>query len=153
MKVNIYLETDRYSQAQEKRKYGYVIETVIKDQAITREGFGQAEGTLHNVILRALAEAMERFRSECEVCVHTKDVFVASRIRRLREMAAAGFLDKKGIKIKNADEWEQIHRKAEECGIVFSGETGKHQYSGWMEEEMSKNGFKGTAGESVEPEI
>ena len=79
MKVNIYLETDKQSQECMQRKYGYVIETIFKGTPITREGFGSIEGTYHKTNLQALIKALGHFHKECEVCVHTRDAFVATR--------------------------------------------------------------------------
>ena len=80
MKVNIYLETDKQSQECTWRKYGYVLEAMCgRRPPVTRVGFGSVEGTYHKCNLQALAEALEQFRKECEVCIHTKDAFVAAR--------------------------------------------------------------------------
>ena len=76
MKVNIYLETDKQCQACIQRKYGYVIEIMHHGQIVTREGFGCVVSTYHQCNLQALAEALARFHSSCEICIHTKDTFV-----------------------------------------------------------------------------
>ena len=96
MKVNIYLETDKQSQECMQRKYGYVIETIYKGTPITREGFGNIEGTYHKTNLQAFIKALGHFRKECEVCVYTRDAFVATRILKTDDMMAAGFKDTKG---------------------------------------------------------
>lgn len=151
MKVNIYLETDKQTQECTWRKYGYVIETMAgRRMPVTRVGFGSTEGTYHKCNLQALAEALERFHKECEVCIYTKDAFVAARILKTDEMAAAGFKDTKGKQIKNAKEWEDICRKLKECRITISSHPGKHTYSVWMQEKMRKDG--GDMGKGLEPE-
>ena len=91
MKVNIYLETDKQCQACIQRKYGYVIEIMHHGQIVTREGFGCVVSTYHQCNLQALAEALARFHSSCEICIHTKDTFVASRVLRISDLAALGF--------------------------------------------------------------
>lgn len=111
MKVNIYLETDKQSQECMQRKYGYVIETIYKGTPITREGFGNIEGTYHKTNLQAFIKALGHFRKECEVCVYTRDAFVATRILKTDDMMAAGFKDTKGKPIKNAQEWEAACKK------------------------------------------
>ena len=139
MKVNIYLETDKQNQECTWRKYGYVLEAMAgRCIPVTRVGFGSAEGTYHKCNLQALEEALVRFHKECEVCVYTKDAFVAARILKIDEMAATDFKDTKGKPIKNAKEWESICRKIKECSIVISSHSGKHTYSVWMQEEMKK---------------
>lgn len=151
MKVNIYLETDKQTQECTWRKYGYVLEAMCgRRPPVTRVGFGSVEGTYHKCNLQALAEALAQFRKECEVCIHTKDAFVAARILKIDEMAAADFKDTKGKPIKNAQEWESICRKIKERGIVISSQPGKHAYSVWMQEEMRKDG--GDMRKGLEPE-
>ena len=151
MKVNIYLETDKQTQECTWRKYGYVLEAMCgRRPPVTRVGFGSVEGPYHKCNLQALAEALEQFRKECEVCIHTKDAFVAARILKIDEMAAADFKDTKGKPIKNAQEWESICRKIKERGIVISSHPGKHTYSVWMQEEMRKDG--GDMGKGMESE-
>lgn len=125
MKVNIYLETDKQSQECMQRKYGYVIETIFKGTPITREGFGSIEGTYHKTNLQALIKALGHFHKECEVCVYTRDAFVATRILKTDDMMAAGFKDTKGKPIKNAQEWEKACKKLQECKITISSQTGK----------------------------
>ena len=104
MKVNIYLETDKQCQACIQRKYGYVIEIMHHGQIVTREGFGCVVSTYHQCNLQALAEALARFHSSCEICIHTKDTFVASRVLRISDLAAGGFKDTKGNEIKNPED-------------------------------------------------
>mgnify|MGYP000013638172 FL=1 len=142
MKVNIYLETDKQSQECMQRKYGYVIETIFKGTPITREGFGNIEGTYHKTNLQALIKALGHFHKECEVCVYTRDTFVATRILRTDDMMAAGFKDTKGKLIKNA----------QECKITISSQAGKHTYSAWLQEEMKKREAGGNMGEGMESE-
>ena len=152
MKVNIYLETDKQSQECMQRKYGYVIETIFKGTPITREGFGSIEGTYHKTNLQALIKAPGHFHKECEVCVYTRDAFVATRILKTDDMMAAGFKDTKGKPIKNAQEWEKACKKLQECKITISSQTGKHTYSAWLQEEMKKREAGGDMGEGMEPE-
>lgn len=125
MKVNIYLETDKQSQECMQRKYGYVIETIFKGTPITREGFGSIEGTYHKTNLQALIKALGHFRKECEVCVYTRDAFVATRILKTDDMMAAGFKDTKGKPIKNAQEWETVTEAAgvQDHNILADWET------------------------------
>lgn len=153
MKVNIYLETDKQNQECTWRKYGYVLEAMAgRCIPVTRVGFGSAEGTYHKCNLQALEEALVRFHKECEVCVYTKDAFVAARILKIDEMAATDFKDTKGKPIKNAKEWESICRKIKECSIVISSHSGKHTYSVWMQEEMKKMEEIWGKGWSLRPE-
>lgn len=75
----------------------------------TKEGFGHLEGTWHQAVLVTLAEALERMTVPCEICIHTRDVYVCSRIAKLEALAGAGWRDSKGELIKNAEEWQQVY--------------------------------------------
>ena len=140
MKVNIYLETDKQCQACIQRKYGYVIETMYHGQIMTREGFGSVESTYHQCNLQALAEALSRFHSTCEICVHTKDAFVTARVLRISDLAAADFKDTKEKDIKNAEEWRKVYEPIARFKLEVSSLTGSHSYSQWLQEEMMKHG-------------
>lgn len=103
-KVDIYLETDSTFQGKRERKCGYVLATMVKDEEKTKENFGKSNGTYHQSVLVTLAEALSRMNVSSEICVHTQDGYVASRIPKLEEMAGEGWRDGKGELIKNAVE-------------------------------------------------
>ena len=138
MKVNIYLETDKQCQARVQRRYGYVIEAVYAGRTETREGFGNSSSTYHQCNLQALIEALSRFRSTCEICIYTRDTFVASRVLRISDLAADAFKDTKGKDIKNADEWKKVYEVINRLKLKVSSLTGEHSYSQWLQEEMIK---------------
>lgn len=108
-KVDIYIETSSTFQGATNRKCGYVLSTVINNEEKTREGFGHFYGTYHQAILITLAEALERMAAPSEICIHTRDMYVASRIPKLEEMAGSDWKDSKGELIKNADEWKRVY--------------------------------------------
>ena len=110
-KVDIYLETDSTFQGKRERKCGYVLATMVKDEEKTKENFGKSNGTYHQSVLVTLAEALSRMNVSSEICVHTQDGYVASRIPKLEEMAGEGWRDAKGNPIKNAQEWQQVYQK------------------------------------------
>lgn len=62
-RVDIYIETDSTSPRPHVRKYGYVLECDLRGRPVTREGFGQTEGTYNQSVLIALAEALVRISS------------------------------------------------------------------------------------------
>lgn len=140
MKVNIYLETDKQCQARVQRRYGYVIEAVYAGRTETREGFVNSSSTYHQCNLQALIEALSRFRSTCEICIYTRDTFVASRVLRISDLAADAFKDTKGKDIKNADEWKKVYEVINRLKLKASSLAGVHSYSQWLQEEMIKRG-------------
>lgn len=119
--VNIYIETDSVFQGKTDRKCGYVLSVMTRHGEKTKEGFGHLEGTYHQTVLITLAEALERMAVPCHICVHTKDVYVASRILKLEEMAGSDWMDSKGKQIKNTEEWRRI-----ECSWLIMTNRGTY---------------------------
>ena len=135
-KINIYIETDCLLQSKTLRKYGYVLSGTYKGEPYTKEGFGSMDGTYHQTILHAATEAMGRIKIKADVTVHTKDAHVASRLPKWEKVKESGFLDAKGAEIRNAAEWREICKVAE--NLTIQTEYGKHEYSSWLLEEMRK---------------
>lgn len=152
-KVDIYLETDSTFQGKRERKCGYVLATMVKNEEKTKENFGKSNGTYHQSVLVTLAEALSRMNVSSEICVHTQDGYVASRIPKLEEMAGEGWRDGKGELIKNAAEWEQIYRlvHAFPDPHKMTARSEKHSYSTWLQEMMKKDGCTRIMGEGLEP--
>ena len=138
--VNIYIETDSVFQGKTDRKWGYVLSTMTNSGEKTKEGFGHAEGTYHQAVLITLSEALERMAVPCQICIHTRDTYVASRIPKLEEMAGSGWRDSKGELIKNAEEWQHVYSTVHALPTAheLTGKTEKHSYSSWLQEEMTK---------------
>lgn len=151
-KVDIYLETDSTFQGKRERKCGYVLSTMVGNEEKTKENFGISNGTYHQSILMALIEALSRMNVSSEICVHTQDSYVASRLLKLEEMAGEGWRDSKGELIKNAAEWEQVYRlihafpEAHKMTARFE----KHSYSTWLQEMMKKNECGRIMGQGLE---
>lgn len=152
MKVNIYLETDKQSQECMQRKYGYVIETIFKGTPITREGFGSIEGTYHKTNLQALIKALGHFHKECEVCVYTRDAFVATRILKTDDMMAAGFKDTKRKTDKECPGVGDSLQEAAGVQYTISSQTGKSYIFSMVQEERRKREAGGNMGKGMEPE-
>lgn len=130
-KVDIYLETDSTFQGKRERKCGYVLSTMVGNEEKTKENFGISKGTYHQSVLMALIEALSRMNVSSEICVHTQDSYVASRLLKLEEMAGEGWRDSKGELIKNAAEWEQVYRliHAFPEAHKMTARSEKHSYS------------------------
>lgn len=153
MKVNIYIETSSTYQGITDRKCSYVLSVSIRNEERTREGFGHLEGTWHQAVLVTLAEALERMTVPCEICVHTRDAYVCSRISNLENLAGSDWKDSKGELIKNAEEWQRIYTAVHALPEAhkLSGKSEKHSYSGWLQEEMEKRECERTMGQRLEP--
>lgn len=156
MKVDIYIETSSTYQGTADRKCSYVLSVSIRNEERTREGFGHFEGTYHQTVLLTLAEALERMTVPSEICVHTRDVYVSSRIPKLEELAGSGWKDTKGEPIRNAEEWQRVYAAVHALPDAhqLSEKTEKHSYSGWLQEEMEKrkDECRRTMGQRLEPE-
>lgn len=151
-KVDIYLETDSTFQGKRQRKCGYVLATTVRGEEKTKESFANANGTYHQTTLQTLIEALFRMTVQSEICVHTQDDYVASRLLKLEEMASSGWTDAKKQPIKNADQWEQIYRlvHAFPDPHKITARSEKHSYSAWMQEEMRKHEYDRLMGQRVE---
>ena len=150
-KVDIYLETDSTFQGKKKRKYGYVLATKLHGAEKTKEYFGISNDTYHKTILQAIIGALSRMTAPSEICIHTQDDYVASRIPKLTEMAEKDWKDTKGKSIRNAAHWEQMHKAVKDLPEPheLTARSGKHSYSTWMQEDMKKNGTLGKGMESA----
>lgn len=153
--VNIYIETDSVFQGKTDRKCGYVLSTMTNSGEKTKEGFGHIEGTYHQAGLITLSEALERMAVPCQICIHTRDAYVASRIPKLEEMAGSGWRGRKGELIKNVEEWQHVYSTVHALPTAheLTGKTEKHSYSSWLQEEMIKrrDECKRIMGEGLEP--
>ena len=135
--VKIYITTDSISPKITEKYYGYVLETTVAGEAKTREGFGKITGTYHQTVLRALAEALDRFNQPCEVCICTEDEFVLNMLERnLSIWAENEFLTSKRKPVANREEWMKIWSLSNKHLILT--EPGKHEYTGWLQGEIQK---------------
>lgn len=127
---------------------------MVKNEEKTKENFGKSNGTYHQSVLVTLAEALSRMNVSSEICVHTQDGYVASRIPKLEEMAGVGWRDGKGKRIKNAAEWERIYRLVHTFPDPhkMTARSEKHSYSTWLQEMMKKDECKRIIGTGLEPE-
>lgn len=154
-KVDIYLETDSTFQGKRQRKCGYVLATTVRGEEKTKESFANAKGTYHQTTLQTLIEALFRMTVPSQICIHTQDDYVVSRLLKLEEMASSGYLDAKKQPIKNADQWKEIYRLVHALPDPheITARSEKHSYSAWMQEEMKKheqyNRFMGQRVESA----
>lgn len=154
-KVDVYLETDSAYQGKTYRKCGYVLSTFLRSgDEWTRQYFGNYTGTYHQTVLRVIDEALSRMNFPVEICVHTQDIYAASRLSKLEKMVEDGWCDAKGNLIKNAQEWQQVYRNVHKFSEPHkvSAISGKHNSSMWLQEMMKKDECKRIIGTGLEPE-
>lgn len=135
-KVDMYIGTDSKAQAARQRKYAYYMECKTPSgKTGTAEGTGKMVGTYHEATLQAVTEAFHRLVMSCEVCIHTEDIYVASRIPDgLGQMAAADFKTRAGRPLVNANEWAELwHEVCKHQTLVAAGE---HKFTEKLERMM-----------------
>lgn len=139
-RVDIYIETDSTSPRTQARKYGYVLECELRGRPVTREGFGQTEGTYNQSVLTALTEALARIKQPCEIHIHSGNEFVLNMVdNNLSKWAAGGFLSSSGRPVANREEWERVWNLLRRQLTVT--EHGSHAYTGWLRTEMERRDF------------
>jgi hypothetical protein len=114
LKVDIYIETSSQFQGKVERKCGYVLSTLLRGGEETRKHFGTVSGTYHQAVLLTIADALEHMTRSCKICIHTRDLYVGSRLEKITEMAGAGWMDSKGQPIKNKEEYGLMMNRSEE---------------------------------------
>lgn len=89
----------------------------------------------------------------CKICIHTRDLYVGSRLEKITEMAGAGWMDSKGQPIKNKEEWQQVYKamNALPDPHEITAKTEKHSYSMWLREEMKHRECGRILGQGMEP--
>lgn len=153
MKVDIYIETSSQFQGKVERKCGYVLSTQLRGREETRKHFGTVSGTYHQAVLLTITDALEHMTRPCKICIHTRDLYVGSRLEKLTEMAGSGWLDSKGQPIKNKEEWQQVYKamNALPDPHEITAKTEKHSYSMWLREEMKHRECGRVLGQGLEP--
>lgn len=153
MKVDIYIETSSQFQGKVERKCGYVLSTLLRGGEETRKHFGTVSGTYHQAVLLTIADALEHMTRSCKICIHTRDLYVGSRLEKITEMAGAGWMDSKGHPIKNKEEWQQVYKamNALPDPHEITAKTEKHSYSMWLREEMKHRECGRILGQGLEP--
>lgn len=133
--VNVYIETDSTSPRAAKRKYGYVLECMARGQTVTREGFGEVNGTYNAATLEGLKEALGRIREPCEIHIHTENGYVLNMVDNcLRKWQESGFVNGKGKPVANKEEWEIIGNLLKKQ--IVKTKHGTHIYARWLKREM-----------------
>lgn len=133
----IYITTDSTVPKTTEKWYGYVLECMVTGETRTKEGFGKITGTYHQAVLKALAEALARFRKESEIHIYSEDAFVLGAIKgRLGEWAQNDFLTAKQQPIANRDAWKKVWELSGKHLILT--EPGRHSYTGWIREEIER---------------
>lgn len=114
-----------------ERKCGYVLSTQLRNEEKTRKHFGRVSGTYHQAVLLTMTDALDHLTKGCDVYFHVSDLYVTSRLGKIREMADAGWLNAKGKPIANREEWRKVFNAMNQLPDAheISAKTEKHSYS------------------------
>ena len=103
-RVDVFIETSSRFRGNVERKCGYVLSTQLRNEEKTRKHFGRVSGTYHQAVLLTMTDALDHLTKGCDVYFHVSDLYVTSRLGKIREMADAGWLNAKGKPIANRAE-------------------------------------------------
>lgn len=137
-KVHIYAEADSADPKCRERYTGYVLECRTSSGELrTKEKFCQRCGTYHAAILQTIIEAVERINQNCEIHIHTRDIYILNMMKKnLPAWAENEFRTVKGDAIANRSEWEKFWKSGSRHLVI--ADPGTHSYYGWMMSEMKK---------------
>lgn len=132
-KTHIYIELSSMALKPMPRRYIYLIEL---DGAKTgRIGKGTDTGTAHHATMKAAAEALGRFRQNCQITVHAEDIYFLNALEhRLPEWESREFKTADGQDIKDADLWRDIRKKTKYQ--VIRTESGTSKYTQYLQDQM-----------------
>lgn len=137
--THIYITVDSTFPKISEKAYGYVLECEGKEKTIA--GFGRVEATYHCTVLRALIEAISRFRVSCEIHIHTGNSYITAMIdNNLHKWAATQFMTARGNPISNQKEWMELWEMFEKH-LIFT-ECGTHSYEKWLQMEIENWKFE-----------
>lgn len=152
-RVDVFIETSSRFRGNVERKCGYVLSTQLRNEEKTRKHFGRVSGTYHQAVLLTMTDALDHLTKGCDVYFHVSDLYVTSRLGKIREMADAGWLNAKGKPIANREEWRKLFKAVKQLPDAhkISAKTEKHSYSTWLREEMKHDECKRILGQGLEP--
>lgn len=132
--VNIYIELESIGPRTKRGLYGYILECGQE----TREGFGQAEGTVISRFLQATGEALGRINKPCVVNVFLYNSWMVHAINRyLPEWRTKDWESARGRKIKNWELWKQVGKAAEPHDVIAFNFS-ETPYTDWLKREIKK---------------
>lgn len=137
--VNIYIHTSIRGPGRRDGGYIYILECMVREEPVTREGTGSLEGTTENQLaLTALAEALSRLNQPCALQVFTRCQHILDAVGNLwtKEWEERGWLNAKGKAIKNAEEWKNVLAGLDRHLYRFTNQP--HPYQCWMEQELKR---------------
>lgn len=137
--INIYIETSSKGPAIRKGAYIYTLEYFTTKKPEARTGFEyQMQTTENRLVLSGLVTAIKRITKPAYIRVFTGCRHVSGAMENgwAAKWQQAGWINAKGLPVRNADLWSELLRCLEPHVITFSSQTHPHQI--WMEKEVEK---------------
>lgn len=141
MIVSIYIDTENNIPTKRLHRYGYVIETVIHDQAHTVNGFGEVDATFYVTVLTALKEALFRINKTCELMVVTRNSRIGYDLaKNLTKWEANNWTRDAGKPVRGAELWKSVAERLKMLKIteISQFNTSRHDYSSWIQAEIKR---------------
>lgn len=138
-KVDCYVEQTTRAFRKMDRGIGFVLECMVHDVPMTRNGFSTVKATAHAAELTAITAALERMTKPSNITIHTEDLYVLKYLDMIDEVAAGGFRKADGSPLNNRDLWVKVYDLSKPHKITAA--AGSHEYSGWIRSELSRRGL------------
>ena len=110
MEVHIYIAAGSRCPRKMHRRVSYRLEVETAPGLKWRSGQTEAEATLHQAELIALAGALSRLTKPCCLVIHTTSGYLCGSLRQGRpwQWAKAGWITAKGEPVANHAEWRKV---------------------------------------------
>lgn len=117
----------------------WLIECVINDRIESREGIVTFPDTTEDAItIMALIKGLMELNKPCKFTIYTSDrnIFYALDTGRAQEFQKNGYVNARGLPVKNAELWEILFDLLKKHEWKISQED--HSYKIYMESELKK---------------
>lgn len=135
--VNLYLATSLKGPKRRDGAYGWVLERKTAKGAATLSNVKTiSTSTEHQSLLTAMLEAAKRLNEMCDITVYTDDEYMGSALSRwMEQWAAAGWMNKRGTPVADADRWQELYDVLNGQNITVELKE-NHEYHDWLEREV-----------------
>ncbi len=134
-RVNIYIATSNRSPKPQDGIGIYILEAITsKGPATVTKEIAIKEATANQAQLQILADAMERIKEPCEICIYAENGYLAA-VENLTEWKKNDWKTTRGKEVANKELWMKIEEKS--CVLQSNIQT-KHEYKGWLEGEIRR---------------
>ena len=118
---DVWIWVDDKSRKETAKTYAYSLETVLQHGAcIRKRDCKQIVGTWNRATLLAIAEALERFKTNAEVTIHSENQWILNMMERyLLVWEGSDFWKSKNEKVANEEEWRRIAKMNHSLKLLY----------------------------------